>query len=70
MAARARLVEAAAELSDGDAVLLARLVELGPRETLRAELRAATDHSAPAPPGRWARVLALGLLDALAGRRR
>jgi hypothetical protein len=70
MAARARIVMAAAELGDEDALLLARLVELGTREALRAELRAVADHDAPAPPGRWAAVLLLGALDALDGRGR
>ena len=68
--ARARIVAAAANLADGDAVLLARLVDLGTREELRRELRQVVEGDAPAPPGRWHKVLALGVLDALAGRRR
>ena len=70
--ARARIVAAAAELGDEDALLLARLVELGTREELRLELRAHVEPETmtPTPRALVIKGLVLGALDALAGKRR
>ena len=68
-AARASIAAAAVQLADDDVVLLARLLALGSREELRLELRKVPEADATTP-GRWLKVLTLGALDALAGRRR